>query len=89
MFSCIREVVIGGTSGESFCVDGLLLVFFDFQHFVTLMRVVCIASSLDDAYFPVRLSLVGLAWSPDFVISSSAVGYTVREGFGAFCLVFG
>ena len=26
-FSCIREVVIGETSGDSFCVDGLLLVF--------------------------------------------------------------
>ena len=67
-FSCIREVVIGGTSGESFCVDGLLLVFFDIQHLVTLMCVGCIASSLDHDCFLVRLSLVGLAWSPDFVI---------------------
>ena len=66
VFSCIREVVIGEASGDSFCVDGLLLVFI--QHLVTMMYVGCIASSLDDDWLLVRLSLVGLAWSPDFVI---------------------
>ena len=66
-----------------------------------MMCIGCIASSLDDDWLLVRLSLVGHAWSPDFVIlggthmesrfchSSSAVESTVREGFGASCLVYG